>query len=112
MEQLNLIIEVSFVNVSAEDVTEEHFENQTRDKVEQRFIPHWMRWESIKQPGSKRSDDQSMAAVRAGGSWERRNLAVVSGSLKPALKSLSCGWCMIGRFGYHSNGFGTGQNDK
>jgi hypothetical protein len=80
LERLNFIIEVIFVNVSAEDVTEEHFENQTRQDRR-----------SIKEPGSKRSDDQSMAAVRAGGNWERRNLAVVSGSLKPALKSLSCG---------------------
>jgi hypothetical protein len=70
-----------------------------------------MKWESIKEPGSKRSDDQSMAAVRAGGSWELRNLAVVSGSLKPDLKSLSCGWCMIGRFGYHSNRPGIDLND-
>ena len=71
-----------------------------------------MRWESIKELGSKWSDDQSMAAVRAGGSWEFRNPAVVSGSLKPALKSLSCGWCMIGKRGYHSKRSGTRQNDK
>jgi hypothetical protein len=80
LERLNFIIEVIFVNVSAEDVAEEHFENQARQDRR-----------SIKEPGSKRRDDQSMAAVRAGGNWERRNRAVVSGSLKPALKSLSCG---------------------